>query len=216
MLFWSSHSKDLALKLEPALPAPTLAVLTLVKKIELQCHFEHRLCICPHLPQHDFDVYQLVVPRQYLCTVSGIAHARGIPKRQSGQVCNSFGSLSAVQSLSFVLPGLCILSTLPYDLTPHRHVLSCMTQKPALLGGSTAFTIFKTLKKIRKEHKCYGILRLFILRNNIYSHNTKQSFTMFSLVVYIQHTPRVITWCASLQTSGFPTFQSCLYLLVLK
>lgn len=114
-------------------------------------------------------MYQLVVPRQYLCTVSGIAHARGIPKRQLGQVCNSFGSLSAVQSLSFVLPGLCILSTLPYDLTPHRHVLSCMTQKPALLGGSTAFTIFQTLKKIRKEHKCYDILRLFILRNNIYS-----------------------------------------------
>ena len=167
-----------------------------------------------HPPQYDFDLYQLVVPRQYLCTVWGIDHARtwSVPKRQSGQGCNRFGSHSAEQSSSFILPGLCILNTLPYALTAHWHVLSCMTQKRCPAGWQHSLYSISDTERKRKEHKCYGILRLFIFRNNTYSSNAKQSFTMFSLVVYIQHTACVTTWCASLQTSEFPTFLSaCIF-----
>lgn len=135
-LFWSSHGKDLALIAVPALPASALAASTLIliKKMGLECHFEHRPCKCPvclitsTLPRMIFDLYQLLVSREYLCTVWGIAHARWIPKRQLGQGCKWIGSLCVAQSSSFILPGLCILNTLLYALTPHWHVLSCVTQ----------------------------------------------------------------------------------------
>lgn len=157
-----------------------------------------------------------MVPRQYLCTVWGITHAKGIPRRQWGQGCNRLGSVSAVQSSGFILQGF-FLNMLPYALTPHYHVLKLHDTKTLpCWAAAQPSQYFRHWKKPKKEHKCYDISKLFILRNNIYSGNTKQSFTMFSLVVWIQHTVCMTTWCASLQTSGFPAFQFCLCLLVLK
>jgi len=147
-----------------------------------------------------------VVSRQYLCTVWGIAQACGIHKRQSGQGCNRFGSLCGVQSSSFILPGLCILLTLPEALTPHWYVLSCRTQKCCLAGWQHRVHDISDTGKRRKEHRLYNILRLFILRNNIYSSNTEQSFIMFSLVVYVQHTACVTT---CFQSSSFACIFCC-------
>lgn len=106
----------------------------LVKKTGLECHFEHRLQIPVGWITNTLTPWLWLVTaggsRQYLCTVWGTAHASRNPKRQLGQGGTKFGSLSAVQFSGFILPGLCILNTLPYALTlSHCDVLSCMTWK---------------------------------------------------------------------------------------
>lgn len=73
---------------------------------------------------------------------------------------------------------------------PYHHTVSPSLwdlKDIALLGSSAAFAILQAPKN--KEHKCYGTLKLFILRCNTYVGNTKQSFTMHISVVQVQHTP---------------------------